>query len=115
VHYTDVPKFGLSAFTDSGAIVANPALTEFGRCATLSATIKPGWNPFPKSQRNFNCKLGLSHNNNPYSPIGDGTLLDIGVWHIPGYQPQNWNEGVRLHTLVGPGRVDNLLLQRRGQ
>jgi hypothetical protein len=38
----------------------------------------------------------------PYSPIGDGTLLDIGVWKLPGYQPQNWNDGIRLHTLVGP-------------
>jgi hypothetical protein len=28
-------------------------------------------------------------------------LLDIGVWNIPGYQPQNWNDGVRLHTLLG--------------
>ena len=54
---------------------------------------------------------GLSKHNNPYSPIGDGTLLDIGVWNIPGYQPQNWNDGVRLHTLVGPTELTWLLLQ----
>jgi hypothetical protein len=105
VHYTDVPKFGLSAFLTSGAIAANPSLTEFGRCRTLSPTIQPGWNPYPLSQRNFNCNLGLSKNNNPYSPIGDHTLLDIGVWNIPGYQPQNWNDGARLHTLVGPAEL----------
>jgi hypothetical protein len=109
VHYTDVPKYGLSAYLETApgvfAIGANPALTEYGRCTQLSPLIVKGWNPYPLSQRNFNCNLGLSKHNNPYSPIGDGTALDIGVWNIPGYQPQNWNDGVRLHTLYGPAEL----------
>ena len=28
-------------------------------------------------------------------------LVDTGFWHVPGMQPQNWNEGVRFHTLLG--------------
>ncbi|HTT77782.1 MAG TPA: hypothetical protein VMF50_17595, partial [Candidatus Binataceae bacterium] len=110
IHYTDVPKFGLSTYLNTAVpgvfeIAANPTLVQFGRCATLSAGIVKGWNPYPVGQRNFNCKLGLNRHNNPYSPIGDGTITDIGVWNIPGYQPQNWNDGFRLHTLVGPAEL----------
>jgi hypothetical protein len=47
------------------------------------------------------CNLGLNKHNDPISPIGDGTLFDAGLWHVPGMQPQNWNEGVRFHTLFG--------------
>ena len=35
-------------------------------------------------------------------------LLDTGFWRVPGMQPQNWNEGVRFHTLLGADRVDAL-------
>jgi hypothetical protein len=37
----------------------------------------------------------------PYGVNGDGNLVDIGQWRIPGMQPQNWNEGARFHTLIG--------------
>jgi len=113
VHYTDVPKFGLSALLTSGGIAGNPAGTEFWRCAqfnpapgvfpTFPVKVNEAFNPLPPGLRNkFTCNLGLSRNNNPYAPIGDHTLTDIGVWNIPGYQPQNWNDGLRLHTLLGP-------------
>jgi hypothetical protein len=105
VHYTDVPKYGLSAYLVTGVVAANPALTLFGRCAGFSSLIKPGWNPYPLGQRNFKCNTGLSQHNNPYSPIGDGTITDTGIWHIPGMQPTNWNDGMRLHTLVGPAEL----------
>jgi hypothetical protein len=28
-------------------------------------------------------------------------LVDTGFWRLPGMQPENWNEGVRFHTLLG--------------
>ncbi|MGA2411408.1 MAG: hypothetical protein ABSG46_13590, partial [Candidatus Binataceae bacterium] len=112
VHYTDIPKFGLSAVTTAGGVLSNPFGTEAWRCAQFAngtpniPQINEAFNPLPPGERNkFNCNLGLSHNNNPYSPIGDHTLLDVGVWNIPGMQPQNWNDGVRLHTLLGANEL----------
>jgi len=121
VGYDSQPRFGLTAalFSNSGGVLtplapsagSNPFGTEAWRCAqfgpnafpNFSLKVNEAFNPLPPSLRNkFACNLGLSHNNNPYSPIGDHTLLDIGVWNIPGYQPQNWNDGVRFHTLLGP-------------
>jgi hypothetical protein len=101
VHYTNLARAGLTAPLVTGTNIANPLGHEFWACGALSPGVKPGFNPLPPALRNFNCKLGLSKNNNPYAPIGDRTLIDIGVWNIPGYQPQNWNEGVRFHTLWG--------------
>jgi hypothetical protein len=101
VHYTDNPGYGLSGYLNGGTIISNPLGHEFWACNSLSGEVQKGWNPLPPGQRHFNCNLNLSKNNNPYSPIGDHTLIDIGIWNIPGYQPQNWNEGVRLHTLLG--------------
>jgi hypothetical protein len=106
IHYTNSPVFGLSYWTGSGAPSANPFGIEGWRCGTgsttnFSASVAKGWNPLPPGWRNFACRNGLSKGNNPYSPIGDGTALDVGVWNIPGMQPQNWNDGVRLHTLLG--------------
>jgi len=45
--------------------------------------------------------LGLSKGNNTISPIGDHASTDFGFFHLPGMQPENWNEGVRFHTLYG--------------
>jgi hypothetical protein len=107
VHYTNVPKWGLTGYLNptvpGGApgIISNPLGHEYWACASLSSKVQKGWNPLPPGQRNFNCNLNLSHNNNPYSPIGDHSQIDIGVWNIPGMQPQNWNDGLRLHTLLG--------------
>jgi hypothetical protein len=109
VHYTDNPTFGIS-YNAGAAPASNPFAVEGWRCGTgsthdLSGAVLKGWNPLPPGWRNFPCKNGLSKNNNPYAPIGDGTLLDIGVWQIPGMQPQNWNDGVRLHTLLGATEI----------
>jgi hypothetical protein len=112
IHYTNIPKFGLSTVFTTGGVSANPFGTEAWRCAQFAngtpgiPQINEAFNPLPPGRRNtLGCNLGLSKNNNPYSPIGDHTLLDIGVWNIPGYQPQNWNDGARLHTLVGPAEL----------
>ncbi len=111
IHYTNQVVFGLTGFASApglgipnNTIFSNPLGPETWLCKQFVSA--PGTNPEPKALQNtFNCNLGLSKNNNPYSPIGDHTLLDIGVWNIPGYQPQNWNEGLRYHTLVGPAEL----------
>jgi len=110
VHYDSFARFGLTAQLIGlpASAGSNPLGTEAWRCAQYAngtpgiPQVNEAFNPLPPGLRNkFNCRLGLSKNNNPYSPIGDHTLLDIGVWNIPGMQPQNWNDGVRLHTLLG--------------
>jgi len=104
IHYTTQFRFGLDALSTAGGVVADPDQHQFWLCKQLPSA--PGTNPLPKGLRNkFNCNLGLSKHNNPYSPIGDGSLIDIGVWNIPGMQPQNWNEGIRGHTIVGPAEL----------
>jgi len=88
------------------ATLGSPALgREFWICMPLAATA-PGWNLYADQGflKNFHpkCNLGLSKNNNPnINSIGDGSVVDVGHFQIPGMQPQNWNEGVRFHTLYG--------------
>jgi hypothetical protein len=101
IHYTSEFRFNLTARTGAGALIGDPIQHIAWWCNQFTSF--PGSNPLPKNLRNsIPCKIGLSKHNNPYAPIGDGSLIDIGVWNIPGYQPQNWNEGIRAHTIVGP-------------
>ncbi|MBV8357230.1 MAG: hypothetical protein JO189_04740 [Deltaproteobacteria bacterium] len=118
VQYPTEPIFGADFITSptgpyssnlyphpANELVQNPSSREFWLCSSLNKNGQRGWNPyaaFLKGHPNgFNCNLGLSKNNNTISPIGDGTLVDIGFFQVPGMQPQNWNEGVRFHTLYG--------------
>jgi hypothetical protein len=109
IHYTTQQRFGLSAQLNGAngfAIVADPDQHQIWWCKQYAGLNRPGTNPLPKNlQNSLPCQLHLSKNNNPYSPIGDGSLIDIGVWNIPGYQPQNWNDGIRFHTIVGPAEL----------
>jgi hypothetical protein len=83
------------------AMVDPPASRLFFIC--LPGLVRPGFNPYAANLAHFHpaCNLGLSKNNNRISPIGDFSVADTGLWHVPGMQPQNWNEGVRFHTLYG--------------
>jgi len=84
-----------------------PALRQFWTCSNL-APLLVGFNP---ARANFADPLPvrlrrpcsrLSKGNNPYAPTGDGALVaDFGPIRVPGFQPQNWNEGFRFHTLIG--------------
>jgi hypothetical protein len=85
-----------------------PASRQFFLC--LPGIVRPGFNPYApflkRFPNGFACNLALRHGtptspNNPISPIGDGSAVAIGFFHVPGMQPQNWNEGVRFHTLYG--------------
>ncbi len=109
----DAPLAALGPYATGGAQTLNlpgmaanmvdpPAAREFFIC--LPGLVRPGFNPYRQvTSGRFlpTCNLGLNKHNNKVSPIGDGGLVDVGFWHVPGMQPQNWNEGVRFHTLYG--------------
>jgi hypothetical protein len=85
-------------------IVTPEAAHEFWLCPPFSELGVPAFNPYKPYLAHFHpkCNLGLSRGNNKNIPdIGNGGLVDVGRFQIPGMQPQNWNEGVRFHTLYG--------------
>jgi hypothetical protein len=102
------PFFGGPFPGGAAGLVTQPSIREFWACTQLEGEIrgnnpsKPNFaNPMPVSIRHF-CNLGLSKNDGvPYGPSGDGALVDVGHYLIPGMQPSNWNDGVRVHTLLG--------------
>jgi hypothetical protein len=99
--------YGTAGTSDSigkNELIPTPLGREFWLCSSLNVAGQRGWNPYVAYLRRFpgfKCNLALSKHNNPYTPVGDGTLIDIGYFQVPGMQPENWNEGVRLHTLYG--------------
>ena len=94
-----------SSIPGAHTMVSTPLSREFWLCPPFSAAGVSGFNPYraflTRFPGGFKCNLALNKHNNPRTPIGDGTLLDTGYWQVPGMQPQNWNEGVRFHTLYG--------------
>ena len=104
IHYSRQFRFNINGGPGPGPSVSgfsNPFGHESWVCNQLNATIPNGFNPVPVGFRR-NCNLGLSHRSQPVTYANnDGSLADIGYWRIPGMQPQNWNEGVRFHTLIG--------------
>ena len=118
VQYPTEPIFGADYITSPtgpysanlypnphNTLVSTPLSREFWLCPPFSAAGLKAFNPYAAFLKRFpggfKCNLGLSKQNDPDSPIGDKTLIDVGLWQIPGMQPQNWNEGVRFHTLYG--------------
>jgi hypothetical protein len=117
VDYPTDEKFGFDAplglppYAGGGALttvpgrhplIGQPTAHAFWLCKQLAPGVRPGFNPAPKKlQGAFNCNLGLSKNQGDYSVVGDTTLVDFGLVHVPGMQPRNWDEGVRFHTLYG--------------
>jgi hypothetical protein len=117
VHYDNRAFFGGNAPLTAGpygpggaGLVAQPASRLVMLCGAgtvggslgpnPSALVRPGFNYMPAGLIKP-CNLGLNKHEGNYGPIGDGQLVNIGFWRVPGYQPQNWNEGVRFHTLLG--------------
>ena len=116
VQYPNNPIFGANyiqtfagpygAGAQPGALMVNPPASRlFFLCSQFSGATAKGFNPYAAFLKRFPggfaCNLGLNKHNNDISPIGDATVTDTGFWHVPGMQPQNWNEGVRFHTLYG--------------
>ena len=118
VQYPTEPIFGADYITKptgpyssnnpplpGNTLVQTPLSREFWLCPPFLLGGQKGWNPYAaylkRFPTGFKCNTGLSKNNNPISPVGDFSLIDIGLWQVPGMQPQNWNEGVRFHTLYG--------------
>jgi hypothetical protein len=91
----------------SGSIVGPPLQHTFWNCLGGGQLLGGHtYNPLPPGFRRpasgpGGCSLALTHNNLPYGAAGDYALWDFGPYHIPGMQPSNWNDGMRLHTLVG--------------
>jgi hypothetical protein len=92
---------------NGAGLVAAPAAKEFMTCTQLIPAIRGASltrvnfaDPVPLALRHP-CNLGLSKGNDTGGITANGALVDIGQWRIPGMQPRNWNEGVRLHTLWG--------------
>jgi hypothetical protein len=101
VGYDTRAFFGLQApLGIFGPFVSNPASREFMLCNQLNGAVLPGFNYMPLSLRKP-CTLTLNKHQHNFGPIGDGGLVDTGFWHVPGMQPQSWNEGARFHTLYG--------------
>jgi hypothetical protein len=117
VQYSTNPIFGadyiqtskgpwVTGGAQTGALMVDPPASRlFFLCSQFSGLTLKGWNPYAaylkRFPNGFNCNLSLNKMNNPISPIGDGAVTDVGYWNVPGMQPENWNEGVRFHTLYG--------------
>ena len=118
VQYPTQPVFGADYITSptgpyatggsanrGNTLVSTPLSREFWLCPPFILGGLKGFNPYSaflkRFPTGFNCNLALNKMNNPRSPIGDGTLINVGLWQVPGMQPQNWNEGARFHTLYG--------------
>lgn len=86
---------------EGAGLVGVPIDNEFFWCNQLQGFLgKRTVNPVPAGARR-NCNLGLKDGKVPFGPTGSGALVDIGNWNIPASTVQNWEEGVRLHTLIG--------------
>jgi hypothetical protein len=92
-----------------GVLVGPPFVHTFWECFGGGAL---GFNPLPPGLRSATgCAPGhglgihgnqaLGRHNLRYGPAGNFSLFNSGPWRIPGMQPENWNEGVRFHSLWG--------------
>ncbi len=86
-----------------------------GRTAVFGSTLPPYGQPMqnsrligaPLSNMFFYC-TNLGSGAQPFNPVPKGLQkncsgngLDVGQWKIPASTVGNWEEGLRLHTLVG--------------
>jgi hypothetical protein len=87
-------------FGPGGAgLISEPFSREFYWCSNLGSALQPH-NPVPaKLQRP--CRF-TRDKTVPFGPVGGASAIDIGQWKVPAATISNWEEGVRLHTLLGP-------------
>jgi Protein of unknown function (DUF1302) len=85
-------------------LVAPPFSRELYWCKSLGGIPLPPQplNPVRPSRRRA-CKA-LSNPSLKFGPTSGG-LVDIGQWDIPAATVENWEEGLRLHSLIGPAEL----------
>jgi hypothetical protein len=91
-------------FPAGAGLIANPFSNEFFWCSNLLQVLPQPFNPVPQRLQRP-CNLGLRDGTVNFGPTGSGALVDIGQWKIPAATVANWNEGVRLHSLIGASEV----------
>src|SRR6266851_3572973 len=101
-----VPGFSINGpFGPQGAgLIGPPFVNEFFWCSKLLASLPQPFNPVPKRLQRP-CNLGLRDGTVKFGPVGSGGIVDIGQWKIPAATVGNWEEGVRLHSLIGASEV----------
>jgi Protein of unknown function (DUF1302) len=67
----------------------SPIANEFYYCKNLGSATQP-FNPVPAALQR-NCNLSA----------GNGEAVDVGQWKVPATTLENWEEGLRFHTLIG--------------
>lgn len=113
VHYVDAyypgrtalapqPPFSLlGPFGPEGrGLIAPPFSRELYWCSSMGGVPLPPQplNPIPATRKRA-CEA-LSNGTVNFGPLSGG-LFDVGQWKIPAATISNWEEGIRLHTLIG--------------
>ena len=81
--------FGPFGQPGSPGLIDEPFNREFYYCSDLGSGGQP-FNPVPKGMQR------------PCLPnFGPGGAVNVGQWKIPATTVANWEEGIRLHTLLG--------------
>jgi hypothetical protein len=90
-------------FGPQGAgLIGPPFSREFYWCSNLGSALQPH-NPVPaRLQRS--CRFTPDRTVN-FGPVGGASVIDIGQWKVPAATVANWEEGIRLHTLLGPAEL----------
>jgi hypothetical protein len=106
-----LPGFSIHGpFGPEGAgLVGSPISNEFFWCSNLLEFIPQPFNPVPKRLQRP-CNLTLRDGTVNFGPTGSGAIVDIGQWKIPAATVSNWEEGVRLHSLIGASEVTSFYL-----
>jgi hypothetical protein len=90
----------LGPFGPQGAgLIAAPFQKEFYWCSNLGSGAQP-LNPVPRRVQR-SCAITPDKTVH-FGPTAGASVLDIGQWKVPAATVENWEEGVRGHTLVGP-------------
>jgi hypothetical protein len=101
-----IPGFSINGpFGPQGAgLIGAPFSNEFFWCSNLLQALPQQFNPVPKRLQQP-CNLTLRDGTVKFGPNGSGAIVDIGQWKIPAATIANWEEGVRLHSLIGANEV----------
>jgi hypothetical protein len=87
-------------FGPGGAgLIAPPFSREFYWCSNLGSALQPH-NPV-RAGLQRTCAFTPDRTVH-FGPVGGASIIDVGQWKVPAATVANWEEGIRLHTLLGP-------------